>query len=346
MQPCDSLSFPSALVFMAPTTTFVIRSAPRPGSTDKPPVRVSVASNEGSTVSDLKNAFFKSINKPHFDVNRYRFTVETSGEHLAPNERALSAFPSISKDASEITIVYKDLGPQISWRTVFIVEYLFPMLVFPLLWVLVRKFPQSAFTKFLYGEADPVYTRQSVRDWQDMLAVMFTAHFFKREIETMLIHRFGNDTMPLRNIFKNSGYYWAFAFWIAFVTMHPLYSPPSCQSARTIGPILFVVSELLNLKAHIDLRNLRPAGTRIRQVPRGLLFKFISCPNYLFEILAWVGFTMAGQSVAAASFMVVGAAQMTVWAIQKHKRYRKEFNGEDGREQYPRNRRILLPFIF
>jgi very-long-chain enoyl-CoA reductase len=128
--------------------------------------------------------------------------------------------------------------------------------------------------------------------------------------------------------------------------MHPLYTPPTCKSARTIGPILFAISQLLNFKAHIDLRNLRPAGTRIRQVPRGVLFKFISCPNYLFEILAWVGFTMASQSVPAACFTVVGAAQMTVWAIQKHKRYRKEFNGEDGRELYPRNRKILIPFIF
>ena len=331
---------------MAPSTTFVVRSAPRPGATEKPPVRVSISNKETSTVSDLKREFFKSINKPNQDVNRYRFTVEASGEHLAPNERALSSFPSISKDASEITIVLKDLGPQISWRTVFIVEYLFPMLVFPMLWMLVRKFPHSCVTKFLYGDANPDYTRVAVKEWQDMLALMFTAHFLKREIETIMIHRFGNDTMPLRNIFKNSGYYWAFAFWIAFVTMHPLYTPPSCKSARTIGPILFAVSELLNLKAHIDLRNLRPAGTRIRQVPRGILFKFISCPNYLFEILSWVAFTMASQSVAAACFTVVGAAQMTVWAIQKHKRYRKEFNGEDGRELYPRNRRILIPFIF
>ena len=331
---------------MAPATTFVIRSAPRPGATEKPPIRVSILNKEKSTVSDLKNEFFKAINKPNQDVNRYRFTVESSGEHLSPNEKALSAFPTISKDASEVTIVYKDLGPQISWRTVFIVEYLFPMLVFPIIWVLVRQFPQSVLTKFVYGEADPIYTRPAVREWQDMLALMFTAHFLKREVETMLIHRFGNDTMPVRNIFKNSGYYWAFAFWIAFVTMHPLYTPPSCRSARTVGPVLFILSELLNLRAHIDLRNLRPAGTRIRQVPRGFLFRFISCPNYLFEILAWVGFTMASQSVAAACFTVVGAAQMTVWATQKHKRYRKEFNGEDGRELYPRNRKILIPFIF
>jgi len=35
---------------------------------------------------------------------------------------------------------------------------------------------------------------------------------------------------------------------------------------------------------------------------------------------------------------------MTVWAIGKHKRYRKEFTGEDGTEKYPR-RKAIIPFI-
>jgi very-long-chain enoyl-CoA reductase len=304
---------------------------------------------ETTTVGDLKRKFFASINRPSLDVNRYKFVIESTGENLGPNERALSAFESLksasAKSASEFTILYKDLGPQISWRTVFIVEYFFPMIAFPLLWFIVRKVPGSYLTQLVYpgtSSAASVSTSQ----YQDILAIMFTVHFLKREIETILIHRFGNDTMPLTNIFKNSGYYWLFAYWIAYVTMHPLYTPPACNWSKTSGIILFCVSELLNLKAHVDLRNLRPAGTRIRQVPKTLLFKFVSCPNYLFEILSWIGFTIASQSIAAATFTIVGAAQMTVWAIAKHKRYRKEFDGQDGRELYPKNRKILIPFIF
>lgn len=321
-------------------TKFVIRPLSKKGVvSDKPSVEISIGSLDKTTVSDLKSKFSKANKKNCNDVNRYRFTL-ADGTALIPNEKALSAF-SLPPN-SDIVIEYKDLGPQISWRTVFIVEYMFPMLVFPLLWILTRHYPSSPVTKFIYPAGS---ASASTKQWQNILTLMFTLHFVKRELETIYVHRFGNDTMPLRNIFKNSGYYWMFAAWIAHVTLHPQYTVPACYSRRMLGVGLFVICELLNLKAHMDLRNLRPAGTRIRRVPRGILFNFVSCPNYLFEILSWVGFTLASQSVASAVFTVVGAAQMTVWAIAKHRRYRKEFDGQDGREMYPKNRKILIPFV-
>ena len=307
---------------------------------EKPPVRVTVSDLEQKTVSDLKAIFLKQIGKD-MNVNRIRFAFESTNEIFGPNEKALSAF----KLKDEVSLTYKDLGPQISWKTVFVVEYFFPMIVFPALWVLVRKFPDSLITRTLYPH-NMVVTSSETKCWQDILTLMFTLHFVKREIETLFVHRFGNDTMPLMNIFKNSGYYWLFAFWIAYITLHPLYTMPSSYGRRMFGVGLFIVCELLNLKSHMDLRNLRPAGTRIRRIPTGALFSLISCPNYLFEILSWVGFTLASQSVPSAVFTVVGAVQMTLWAIQKHKRYRREFNGQDGHEMYPRNRKILIPFIF
>jgi very-long-chain enoyl-CoA reductase len=290
-------------------------------------------------VSDLKAKFLKANKKNCNDVNRFRFTL-ADGTALTPNEKALSAF-SLPPN-SDIAVEYKDLGPQISWRTVFIVEYMFPMLVFPLLWILARHYASSPVTKFIYPAGS---ASASTKQWQNILTLMFTLHFVKRELETIYVHRFGNETMPLRNIFKNSGYYWMFAAWIAHVTLHPQYTVPASSSRRILGVGLFVICELLNMKTHMDLRNLRPAGTRIRRVPRGILFNLVSCPNYLFEILSWVGFTLASQSVASAVFTVVGAAQMTVWAIAKHRRYRKEFDGQDGREMYPKNRKILIPFV-
>lgn len=42
-----------------------------------------------------------------------------------------------------------------------------------------------------------------------------------------------------------------------------------------------------NYHAHIMLRNLRPAGSAVRGIPRGFAFEWVSCPNYTFEILAW-----------------------------------------------------------
>ncbi len=324
------------------TTKFIISPASKRGQLDaRPSFEVLVAHLDSTTVADLKKKYFALSKKKSADVNRFRFTL-ADGTPLGPNERALSTFGLSSK--GDIAVECKDLGPQISWRTVFVVEYLFPMLVFPFFWSLLRFAPESFVTKAIYPTG--VVVSKATMHWQSVLTIMFTLHFVKRELETLFVHRFGNDTMPLKNIFKNSGYYWMFAGWIAYISLHPQYTVPKSDTQRMIGLALFAVSELANLKVHIDLRNLRPAGTRIRKVPKGILFSLVSCPNYLFEILAWAGFTLASQSVASAAFLVVGAAQMTVWAIAKHKRYRKEFDGKEGREMYPRGRKILIPFIF
>ena len=93
------------------------------------------------------------------------------------------------------------------------------------------------------------------------------------------------------------------------------------------------------------LANLRPPGATAYVIPRGFLFNIISCPNYTAEVLGWVAFTVATQTLAAGIFTLVGAGQMAVWAAGKHARLKRTFDGKDGRERYPR-RWIMLPPVF
>lgn len=231
-------------------------------------------------------------------------------------------------------LYFKDLGPQIGWKTVFLTEYAGPFFLYPVFYIRPA---------ILYGAEAASMPRHPV---VDIACIAFCFHYAKRLFETQFIHRFSNGTMPITNIFKNSSYYWLFAGMVAYFVNHPLYTPPSYGDAQIYGSLLgFCLCQLGNFSCHLALRNLRPEGTKERNIPKAtgnpftLMFSFVSCANYTYEIGSWVCFTIMTQALTSGLFALVGAAQMTVWAQKKHRNYRKEF------KDYPRSRKAVYPFI-
>jgi very-long-chain enoyl-CoA reductase len=45
--------------------------------------------------------------------------------------------------------------------------------------------------------------------------------------------------------------------------------------------------------------------------------------------------------VPAVIFLAVAARQMGIWALKKHRAYKKEFGND-----YPRERKAMIPFLF
>lgn len=103
-----------------------------------------------------------------------------------------------------------------------------------------------------------------------------------------------------------------------------------------------MVGEAGNLSAHLTLRGLRSEGTKERGIPTTGVFSFVpvTCPNYLFETLAWLGIWAANRSLSTVVFAGVAVAQMAVWARKKESRYRKEFGAK-----YQKKRFSMLPGI-
>lgn len=69
------------------------------------------------------------------------------------------------------------------------------------------------------------------------------------------------------------------------------------------------------------------------------LLSLVSCPNYTYEVGAWVSFSVMTQCLPAYLFAFAGFYQMAVWALGKHKNYRNEF------KNYPKNRKAIIPFV-
>ena len=59
--------------------------------------------------------------------------------------------------------------------------------------------------------------------------------------------------------------------------------------------------------------------------PLSQMQSLVSCPNYTYEIGAWVCFSVMTQCLPAALFTLAGFYQMAVWALGKHRNYKKEF---------------------
>ncbi len=224
---------------------------------------------------------------------------------------------------SESVIVVKDLGPQISWKMVFFLEYLGPLLIH-----------QGYLIHAVY------FAQRELNLVQLLAYAMVTFHFLKREYETLMVHRFNHSTMPLSNLFKNSAHYWILS---GFGIGHFLYSD-SFSNSNAVTQIyalvaLFIVAELANFRTHLILRDLRPAGSSTRAIPRGFGFSLVSCPNYFFEMVAWCAFSLMTGLPSAWFFTIVASGQMWLWACKKHSRYLKEF------PEYPKNRKPMIPFL-
>ncbi|XP_055693549.1 probable very-long-chain enoyl-CoA reductase art-1 [Lutzomyia longipalpis] len=277
-----------------------------------------------STVAEIKRQVYSA--KKSLNVDRQAIRLAEKGKSLRDSDTMASLG---IRDGSKLYV--KDLGPQIGWTTVFLAEYAGPLAVY--LWIYQRPW-------LFYGDGPHSPIHHTVH----IAAACWTFHYAKRLLETIFVHRFSHSTMPLRNLFKNCSYYWLFTAYVAYHVNHPLYTSP-CTMQVYAGLAGFLISELGNFSIHMNLRNLRPPGTTVRKIPHAdanpltALFNFVSCPNYTYEVLSWLSFSLMTQCLPALVFTAAGMYQMTMWALGKHRNYKKEF------KDYPRQRKAIIPFV-
>jgi very-long-chain enoyl-CoA reductase len=242
-------------------------------------------------------------------------------------------------------LLVKDLGPQLGWRTVYIIEYLGPLLFHPMFATdAVRSRLYPALYPYVKGfvplPASPDGTGPLSYN-QKLVFVCMMLHFFKREYETIFVHKFSANTMPARNVFRNSFFYWAVAGLLAGFEVYAPYSPTAVATDGMINAIglgLFAFGEIGNLLVHRYLASLRKPGGTERQIPYGYGFSLVTSPNYMYEIIAWIGLILISRSPSVVIFISFGTMYMYDWAKGKERAYRKEFG-----DKYKKKRYGILP---
>lgn len=216
----------------------------------------------------------------------------------------------------------------------FLIEYLGPALIHPLMYVL---------RPYIYRNPHVLSGFPAASELQTLACVLITLHYVKRELETLFVHKFSAATMPARNIFKNSFHYWVISgLFLGYFIYGP--TSPSAGPVEPLwtytGTLLFVAGQLGNLSAHLTLSNLRSRGGKERGIPKGWAFDLVTCPNYMFEALSWTGVTLVIRHWAGLVFLAVSAGQMWLWAKKKEMRYRREFG-----DRYKRKRAFMIPGV-
>lgn len=127
-----------------------------------------------------------------------------------------------------------------------------------------------------------------------------------------------------------------------FLTFEWLVSP-TC----ILGLALYEVSFWSTLYCEHIVRNLRPVsgvfatGESRYKIPRGFLFEYVTSPQYLTEIMGFIGWTIMTWSPAGVFIVAISCANLIPRAIGTQRWYREKF-----KEEYPRHRKILIPFVW
>jgi 3-oxo-5-alpha-steroid 4-dehydrogenase 1 len=107
-----------------------------------------------------------------------------------------------------------------------------------------------------------------------------------------------------------------------------------------IGVALFITGYVINRESDLTLRKLRENCTEDYQIPVGALYKFVSCPNYLGEVVIWIGWALATWSLPGLVFALWTAANLIPRARAHHKWYHSYF------VNYPEERKALIPKVW
>ena len=169
-----------------------------------------------------------------------------------------------------------------------------------------------------------------------MFICLWIIHYFNRTIIFPLRIKTKGKKMPLAivlsafffNIVNGSinGYF------LSNINLH------SVSIFLITGFLLFVLGLYINISSDNKLINLR----KIKKgyfIPKGGLFKYISCPNFFGEIIEWFGFALMTFNIGSLSFFIWTCCNLIPRALAHHKWYKNKFN------EYPKERKAILPFL-
>ena len=171
---------------------------------------------------------------------------------------------------------------------------------------------------------------------------LYAGHYLHRSLIFPMFLRTAGKRMPVAIVASafffnvvNAGF---LGYWLGIAAEYPV--EWGGDPRFILGLALFAAGLGINLHSDYTLIGLRRPGETGYSIPRGGLFRWISCPNHAGEILEWAGFALLTWSLPGLSFAIWTAANLIPRALKHHAWYRSHF------ADYPSERGALFPRIF
>lgn len=175
-----------------------------------------------------------------------------------------------------------------------------------------------------------------------ILLCLWQAHYVQRTYVFPFLMRMKGKKSPLLTVTLAIAFNTVNASLNAIAVSHSPWSHDTAWLADprfVVGVVLFGLGYAANRHSDWVLRTLRTPGETGYKVPRGGLFRWVSCPNYLGEIVEWCGWALAAWSLAGLAFAAFSIANLAPRAVSHHRWYLETF------ADYPRRRRALIPWV-
>eukprot|EP01084_Bolivina_argentea_P271509 462040_1 len=174
--------------------------------------------------------------------------------------------------------------------------------------------------------------------------IMMLLHFMKRIFEANFIHIISNKGHIIGAIFIGLIGYTLGCLIPLYYQLNYLNKSFYKKSKNTfiIGIILYFLGEFGNLYHHYLLRQLRLNNNKSSKkekyfLPKGGLFKYIWCPHYLFELMAWFGIATTSKHLLFFMTALNMSSYLSGRSLATKEWYEKRFVGQ--------TRNAILPFV-
>jgi len=177
--------------------------------------------------------------------------------------------------------------------------------------------------------------------------MIWSFHYGRRVIEVLFLHDY-KRVMSLGITIGAVIYYGGLGVFCAWCTHHQVWKRNGYPNEILLwlGFCVFMIGEIGNAYHHYLLAYMRPVGMTGHVIPTGGMFYYVSCPHYYFELVSWVGYLLLTSiTYGALAMLILSFFSLLALAKEKHTKYLKEFNGQNGKSMYPLERKMLIPFL-